>query len=330
MATIGMVGVGGYGSQIFAGALGADGVTIRSIYDINASLAESAAKQAGATVASSFEEMLNDDQIEGVSIVVPNALHPEMVEQAIEAGKHVFVEKPIANTVAEGQAMALLARDAGVVLMVGHNTRRAGGFRAAKQLIDSGEVGTLISLEACFSHSGGLGVGPESWRYSRETCPAVPLIQLGIHPIDTMHNLAGPTKRVSSFMRSSIMPENDDSTVTLLEFESGLLGSLHSHYVIPGANFVNVYGTDANLHVEADRLEKTIRNPYGTSVLPVADIGTQREEITEFGRCMDTGAEPETDAEGAILALAVVEAAIVSATEERIVDIAEVMERAVA
>ncbi len=327
MAVIGMVGVGGYGSQVFGGAVDAESIRIKSVCDINASLAQDAAQRAGADAAS-FEELLDDDEIAGVSLVVPNALHPRMVEQALEAGKHVFVEKPIANTVAEGIAMADAARDADRTLMVGHNTRRAGGFRTARHILDTGALGTLISLEACFSHSGGLGVGPESWRYSRETCPAVPLIQLGIHPVDTMHNFAGPTKRVSSFMRSALMPENDDSTVTLLEFESGLLGTLHSHYVVTGANFIQLYGTDANLYAEADRAEKTIRRPYGTSAVAVAEINTQQEEMNEFGRCIDAGELPETDTEGAILALAVVEAAILSASDRRIVDIAEVMERA--
>lgn len=325
MATIGLVGVGGYGANILRAAIAADNVNLLAICDANPETARKAAKQSGARLVLSLDEMLDDEAIEGVGLVVPNALHREMLEKAVAAGKHVYVEKPIANTVADGLRMVRAAKAAGRILMVGHNTRRAGGFRAAKRMLDSGEIGQLVAMEANFSHSGGFAVRPESWRFRRETCPAVPLIQLGVHCIDTMHYFAGSTRRVSSFHRATVMTENDDTTVTLLEFESGVLASLQSHYVVPGTNFVTLYGTEANLRVEWTRIDKTIRQPYGTTTIPVDGGDTQVEEMAEFARCIDTGATPETDGEGAILALVVVEAAILSSRRDRPVSIQEVI-----
>jgi len=314
MVRIGMVGVGGYGANVLRGAIAAEGIVIAGVCDTNPKAAAAAAEKAGAPIVSSLDELLADDSIQGIVLVVPNPLHRTMLEQVVAAGRHVYVEKPIANTLADAIPMVRAAKEAGRVLMVGHNTRRANSFRAAKRMLDAGDLGQLVAMEANFSHSGGFGITPESWRYRRETCPAVPLIQLGVHCIDTMGYYAGPVRRVSSFMRASILPDNEDTTVMLLEYDSGILATLQSHYVIPGTNFIRLYGTDANLHVEWDRIEKTIRRPYGTELIPFEENDTQREEMDEFARCIETGAAPETDGAGAVQALAVVEAAIQSAT----------------
>jgi predicted dehydrogenase len=268
---------------------------------------------------------LADEQIQGVILVVPNPLHRELVEKAAHAGKHVYVEKPIANTVREGLAMEACAARTGRILMVGHNTRRALSFRRVKAMIECGELGRVMAMEANFSHSGGLAVPPEAWRYRRETCPAVPLMQLGVHCVDTMNYLCGKPHRVSSFMASRIMEHNDDVTVTLIEYESGVLATLHSHYIVPGVNFVAVYGTEGNVHAEWDRLDKTIRTPYGTTSTPIEKNDTQQAEIAEFAHCIETGEIPETDAAAGIDALAVVEAAILSHHTKRQVTIDEVM-----
>ncbi|OQB41894.1 MAG: 1,5-anhydro-D-fructose reductase [Candidatus Latescibacteria bacterium ADurb.Bin168] len=328
MAVIGMVGVGGYGATILRAAHEAKNVKLTVVHDVSPERAREAAEKTGARVATSYEEMLRDDALQGVILVVPNPLHRKMLEAAVDAGKHVYVEKPIANSVKDGMAMRRYAAAAGRILMVGHNTRRGQTFRTVKQMIDSGELGTVVAMEANFSHAGGLGVPPDAWRYRRETCPAVPLMQLGVHCVDTMNYFAGAPARVSSFMSSKIMKQNDDVTVTLVEYENGVLATLHSHYVVAGTNFVAAYGSEANVYAEWERLDITMREPYGVVPRPFPRNDTQLEEISEFAACIETGVQPETDATAGILALAVVEAAIISHKEKRIVSMEEIMKDA--
>ncbi len=326
MANIGMVGVGGYGATILRAAHEAKNVELSVVHDVDPERARAAAEKTGAKVATSYEEMLRDDSLQGVILVVPNPLHRKMLEAAVDAGKHVYVEKPIANSVKDGMAMRRYAAAAGRILMVGHNTRRAQTFRTVKRMIDRGELGTVVAMEANFSHAGGLGVPPDAWRYRRETCPAVPLMQLGVHCVDTMNYFAGAPARVSSFMSSKIMKQNDDVTVTLVEYENGVLATLHSHYVVAGTNFVAAYGSEANVYAEWERLDKTTREPHGVMSKPFPRNDTQLEEISEFATCIETGVQPETDATAGLLALAVVEAAIISHKEKRIVSLEEILQ----
>jgi len=326
MADIGMVGVGGYGATILRAAHEAKNVRLAVVYDVDPERARAAAGKTGAKVAASYEEMLRDDSLQGVILVVPNPLHRRMLEAAVDAGKHVYVEKPIANSVKDGIGMRSYAAAAGRILMVGHNTRRAQTFRTVKHMIHRGELGTVVAMEANFSHAGGLGVPPDAWRYRRETCPAVPLMQLGVHCVDTMNYFAGAPVRVSSFMSSRIMKQNDDVTVTLVEYENGVLATLHSHYVVAGTNFVAAYGSEANVYAEWERLDKTTREPHGVVSTPFPRNDTQLEEISEFAACIESGVQPETDATAGILALAVVDAAIISHKEQRIVSLEEILQ----
>lgn len=275
----------------------------------------------------SYQELLADPDIEGVLLITPNPVHREQIVQAAEAGKHVFVDKPITNTVAEAKQAMAACRQADVILQVGHNTRKSAAVRHMKQAVAAGELGTVTMAESQSSGSTGQKLTPQQWRYYREQAPACPLMQLGIHWIDAVHSILGPTKRVWGRLTHLASPADiDDTIMTILELESGVLCYVGSNYVVPHARYLNIYGTEGCLlydgylgyhRVGLDNERKPVEVRHNDSLL---------EEVTEFGECVRMSREPEVTGEVALLALAVVEAAIRSDAEGRPVEVAELIQ----
>ncbi len=280
-------------------------------------------EQFGARVVETENGIWDDPTIDGVVLSTPNHIHLSHTRRAAETGKHVFVEKPIAPSLAEARQMIELCEKAGVVLMVGHNSRRRDHIRTIKRLIGEGKLGNPIAAEANNSHPGGLAIQPEDWRWSRMNCPGGSLSQLGIHHTDSLQYLLGPVARVSAWQRRlAISAEIDDVTLTLLEFESGALGYLGAHYAIPDLRFVHVLGTEANLRWDR-ALGLVMESNAGRESIPVTNKDTVQEEIDEFATCILTGTEPEVGGAGALAALAVIEAAVLSNQRGTPVDISE-------
>ena len=120
---VGLVGLGGHGRRIRQAAERVSDLEVGSVYDLDLEEAQVAADQFGCPIAPSFEALLEVDDLDAVVLVTPNGLHRAQAEAAFTAGLDVFVEKPIANTVADGRAMIEAAERAQAVLMVGHNIR---------------------------------------------------------------------------------------------------------------------------------------------------------------------------------------------------------------
>jgi predicted dehydrogenase len=276
----------------------------------------------------SIEQMLADDRVRGVVVCTPNDVHAENCIAAARAGKHVFVDKPITARVDAALKVVEACREAGVILSVGHNTRRRGAYRKMKELLEAGAVGTACMAEAHSSHNGGLRLTAEKWRADAERCPALPLTQLGVHHIDTLRYLLGRIESVSSMMaRRVIELDNVDTTVQTLRFAGGPVGYLGSNYVSPGTGFVRVYGEKAV--IEAERPGEGVRIRYPDrrrEILPVAEVNSNVEEIEEFGRAIRGECRVEVDGETGTENLAVVLAALRSHRERREVTVEEILE----
>jgi len=326
---LGFVGCGGYANSLANAAAKSDKLAMVACWDISEKNAAALADKHGIRQCSTLEELLSLPDVDGVVIASPNHAHRENALAAASAGKHIFVDKPIANTMQDAWAMVDAASQAGVVLAVGHNTRRSPGHRKMKEMIDSGAVGTPITIEANFSHSGGLGLKPDQWRSSREYCPALPLMQLGVHFADTVQYLLGDVFEVASFMSHLVIPvDNVDTTVSVLKFQSGPLGYLGSNYATPSVFYVNVYGTGGNLYCEGGG--QLLYKKAGTNErepIPLQPADTQVEQLEEFAACAQNGGKPEVDGIAAVKALAIVLAALKSDAEKRPVRTAEVIGR---
>ncbi len=327
-ARLASVGLANWGTMLANAAQRAGNVEIiRCFARTEAARGEFAGKF-GCRPAESYEEVLKDDEVEGVLLATPHSTHTDLIAAAASAGKHVFVEKPLALTVADANACIDATERAGVTLLVGHHRRRQGANRRLREMIDRGELGMVHVLEANLSNPNGQN--PRGgWRNDPEECPAGGMTGLGVHMVDNLQYLGGPVKRVSAFSKKLLGRGNlDDVTSVILEYESGPLGYINTTYVIPKQCTTAAHGTEAAAwsEDEGERLFLQKKEETRRSELSVDGGDALAEEIAEFGKCIRGEAAPETDGAAAKEVVAVLESIVESARSGRVVDVAEVRE----
>ncbi len=332
---LGIIGLGNWSRQIFHAVDQLPDVTITKCYSRYPDTRKAFAAEFGCAACEQYEHMAGDTQIDGIIVMSANVAHEADVTLAAEQGKHIFVTKPLATTVAAGQRMIDVCRQHGVILAVGHQTRREPAVRKLKEMLDAGELGTVHLVEANYSTPNGLKIKEGDWRCCESECPGGVLIQVGIHAIDSLQYLLGPIRRVLSWQGDGgLEVKIAGVTTTLLGFESGLRGYLGSSYVSGFSHWIKVYGTKKNamcselggLILTEDSWEQ---GEVRTTVAPGANVTAPMpaivEEIAEFARCIRTGEHPEVGGEAALHNLAVVLAAVKSDKMGGPVDIASVL-----
>src|SRR5204862_7985092 len=168
----------GWWSYVLADAIGRSAkLRIEACYTRTESKRRAFAEKYGCRVAASYEAVLADPSIEAIVNTTPNNAHLETTRAAASAGKHVFLDKPIANTVADGRAIAAICREAGVVLAIGYQRRREGQFRWIRKQIDAGTFGKLVNAEANISRDRAGKIDLGSWRYTADGMPGGVMLQ---------------------------------------------------------------------------------------------------------------------------------------------------------
>lgn len=308
----GLVGVANHGKTILSAINAAKNLELFVCFDINAEANAQCAADHGCTAYDSYEALLADPNVDAVALVTPNHLHADQIEAALKAGKHVFVDKPITNTIEEGKRVLGLSKDESKILYVGHNTRKRRVFRQSKALLDTGSIGTVVAIEANLSRSVGLTDEMPAWKADRKNAPILPMTQLGIHFVDVAMYLLGPVARVSCFARTAALDGSAyDTTTSLLELKNGIPVSLNSYYVTPDTYFYRIYGTTGV--IECGLSEVRIRRTDGK--IEVMELGNEGLEsymlqMEEFGDSIVYGTRPETGGEEGLHNLAVIEAMI--------------------
>ena len=145
-----------------------------------------------------MQTLLANPEIKGVILTVPNEQHLPLAEMVAKAGKHVYTEKPIAQTLEDGLKIEALEKQYGITVTVGHSARLMAGIRIIKETIDNGELGRVAFMEANFSNERALELTPQTWRWYKDRAPGGPLSQLAIHQFDVLHYLGGEIIEVSS------------------------------------------------------------------------------------------------------------------------------------
>jgi predicted dehydrogenase len=294
--------------------------------------------------ASSYQELLADPEIEGVLITTPNDTHRDLIVRALEAGKAVYTDKPMAHTLEDAIEIETSVRATGKVFAVGHSARRLAGHREIRRWYDDGRLGRISLVEANFSNERGLELNESTWRFYASKSPGGSLIQLGVHHADNLQYLLGPVKSVNANVKKLYTrAEVPDATMVICEFEAGALGYLGSGWASPGVYTMNVLGTKANLFYDLDFTHwdeshladkySTLRSQlYGESERQPVELGSSdmfREQLDEFALAIRGQATVEVGATEAIGALAVVRAALESSERKgESVTVAEVIEAA--
>lgn len=347
---LGAVGLGRWGRVLASAYRDSDVVELRSCFTRNPERRERFAEDFGCEAEDSLDALLARPDIEGVVATVPNDQHAPVIEAAARAGKHVYVEKPIAVDPDDVHRVRRAVESSGIVFSCGHSARRLSGLREIRRLIDAGEVGAPSLVEAVFSNERGLDLKEGDWRGDPLQCPGGPLTQLGVHQIDNMSYLFGTPKRVTGVGRQgpASAVKNVMAVGALLEFDD-VIGYLGVDWLTPGAFTIDLYGSKARLRYELDfswwsnsadtddhsrltmvQITSDSNDPDGR-VLGSHDVDLPkrdhlREEIEEFGRVIRGTGAVEVGLDTAVANVAVVLAVARSMEEGRSVEVAEVLQ----
>ncbi|WEG13156.1 Gfo/Idh/MocA family oxidoreductase [Pullulanibacillus sp. KACC 23026] len=189
---IGVIGAGSISDMHLSSYSNNPSVQLMAIADINQERAEQKAEKYGVkTIYTDYQELLENPDIEAVSICTWNNLHAEMAISALEAGKHVLVEKPLAKTVEQAMAIQEAVQKSGKTLQVGFVRRHASNTKLVKEFIDSGEFGDIYYGKASILRRLG---NPGGWFSDIERSGGGPVIDLGVHIIDLLWYLMGKPK----------------------------------------------------------------------------------------------------------------------------------------
>ena len=179
------------------------------------------------TLHQTYEQALADPNVTAVVLATPHSLHSPQVIAAAKAKKHVFCEKPFALTKADAEAAVAAVTAAGVTLGLGYNRRFHPEMTTLRTQIRSGELGTILHVEATMTFPNGLFLKPEAWRAAKSETPCGALTPMGVHAIDGMIDLCGPISQVycQSFRRV-VAVDADDTTSMLFRMQDGMSGYL--------------------------------------------------------------------------------------------------------
>ena len=224
--------------------------------------------------ATDWREVIARDDIDVVDICVPGHLHAEIALAALAAGKHVLVEKPLANTLADAEAMADAAADAsarGVVSMVGFNYRRMPALALARRIIADGRLGEIRQVRASYLQDWlADAAAPMTWRLRRETAGSGALGDLASHAVDQLQFLLGERVTEVSARTHTFVTERpgasgpeavtvDDAVWATLAFGSGARGSLEVSRVATGrknALTIELFGSTGALRFDLEELNE--------------------------------------------------------------------------
>ena len=325
---VGCLGMGWW-SDVLADAIVKSGkLKIVSCFTRSEEKKQAFAKKYGCSTAASYDAMLADPSIEAIINTTPNNVHLETTRAAAAAKKHVFLDKPIANTVADGNAITEACRKAGVVLALGYQRRRESHFRWIKEKIDAGVFGKLVNAEANISRDRLGKIDLSSWRYTAAGMPGGVMLQIGIHYADVLEYLMGPVKAVNGRFAQLVLPgDNPDVASLILEHENGALSTLNASYASASEYYLmNIYGKEASAYYDMHTgLRFLKRHTDRAEVVACTKNDAIVDELEEFAEAVRGNAHPEMDGAKSTRSLAVLLAGIQSAREGRRVEIQEVL-----
>ena len=263
-------------------------------------VAAAAARYGWAESATDWRSVIDRDDIHIVDICAPGWMHAEIAIAALEAGKHVLVEKPLANTLAEAQAMtdaAAAARAKGVQSMIGFNYRRVPALALAKELIAEGRLGTVRHVRAAYLQDWLSDAdSPMTWRLRKETAGSGALGDIASHAIDQVVHLLGDavtevSGRLHTFVDRRPGPDGpaggledvtvDDAAWATLTLASGAIASVEVSRVATGQKNslkLEIYGDKGTILFDLEALNEL---GFLDATAPVREQGFRRILVNE-------------------------------------------------
>ena len=315
---------------------------LAAFFSPNRARAQEQADKYGGKVYDTAEALLADPDIDAVSICAANYAHAELSIQALNAGKHVLCEKPMATTLADCEAMVECAKKNGKFLMIGHNQRLAKAHMEAKRLIDEGLIGDIITFRTSFGHGGpetwSISPGKNVWFFDTKKAAMGVMADLGVHKTDLIQYLTGQrvvrtTARLVTLDKRGEDGELigvDDNAVCIYEMSGGAFGTMTASWTYYGAedNSTVLYGTKGIMRIYDDpahsivvKLADGTMQTYDVEQIQTNDNQTKSGVIDLWVDCLKNNRAPEISGESALYAMRAVFASIESSQTGKTVEI---------
>lgn len=232
MINVGVIGAGTMGSTHAYAYAQLPNARVVGVADIDVEKARRVVAQSGGTAWATAEEAIDNPQVDVVDVCVPTFLHRRYVEQALAAGKHVYCEKPLARTLADGWAMVQAAEKAGRQLGVGHVVRFFSNYRQAREMVREGKLGQIGIIRT----SRGGGGFPYAWQdwYANFEWSGGMILDLLIHDFDWLRWTLGEVERV--FARSTHGRDfnREEYALVTLRFANGAMAHVEGTWLHAG------------------------------------------------------------------------------------------------
>ena len=253
-----------------------EGAVLTACADLNRASAEAFASKWGIRCVNCWQDLVTDNEIDVVCICTPSGTHGLLAVEALNAGKHVVVEKPMAINSAQCQQIIEAAENAKGKITVISQLRTSADIIRAKKLLSSGALGKILlcQLHMCYYRPESYYDG--SWRGTKEMDGGGALMNQGIHGIDILHYLMGPVKQLRSVVRTLMHDiQVEDTAVAALEFENSALGVITASTAThPGFDReIRIYGTNGALEFREDKLVRLILDGAEQSCAPYTSAG---------------------------------------------------------
>lgn len=315
-----------------------------AFFNPNRKRAEDMAKKYGGKVYDTAEELLADPTIDAVSVCAANYAHAELTIKALKAGKHVLCEKPMATTIEDCEAMVAAAQESGKFLMIGHNQRLAKAHVKAKELIDAGLIGNIITFRTTFGHGGpetwSINPGKNTWFFDKKKAAMGVMADLGVHKTDLIQFLTGQrvVRTTAKLVTLDKRGEDgeligvDDNAVCIYEMSGGAFGTMTASWTFYGAedNSTVIYGSKGIMRIYDDPAHSIVvkladggEQVYDVEQIQTNDNQTSSGVIDLWIDCLKNNRAPEISGASALTAMRAVFASIKSSELGESVEIPE-------
>jgi predicted dehydrogenase len=331
---LGVIGCGWAAGEIARATRQLPALRIVAAFDADPTRAQAYAEKTYARLAASIDDLIADPEVSTVYVGLPHYLLASTVERALNAGKHVLAEKPLALDAAEARRLGQLAEAKGLKLCVFFELRRAGTVSTAKRILDDGEIGEprLVRLRTIIDKRADYWgpPGAPNWRASRERAGGGVLLMNTIHQLDTLRYITGldyvsAQGEVATFRAAA---DVEDAGSATLRLSNGGLVSIVASAHSPGANHEETIEIDGTL----GRLD--LPDPFGIAPLRLYrseskvwnDIAVDRPDshllmLESFADAILKDTPVPASAGDAAAAIAAVNAIYRSSTERRTIDL---------
>lgn len=326
MVNVAVIGAGGWGKNLVRNFAGLKECRLKTVCDLNEKTLAGHKAAFGVATTTQADEVLKDTEIEAVVVATPAPSHFDVARQALESGKHVYVEKPMTLSVADAESLVVLAEKQNRKLMVGHLLEYHSCVRKLKELIDSGELGDVYYMYTQRLNLGIVRKDENAWW------------SLAPHDVSViLYLFGGKAVSVTSQGHAYLRPGVEDVVFTQIKFDNGRMANIHVSWLDPHKirkmtlvgtkkmvtfddmdpnEKIRLYNKAANVTPGAVSYQDSISLVQGDVLIPSIKMSEPlRDECSHFIDCIQNDKTPLSDGHDGLRVVQVLEAATRSLRE---------------